>query len=368
MATQHVTARMRGRGRVRLDRIAIVALVVLVFGAAATLLGWDISGWFTKLWNTITSISVGYLVAGVALLTVQTTTTALAWYSILRYAYGAEGVRWRQVLACYATAVALNYVLPANLGTLVMLVMFTTVIAGATFAGVVAGEVVQKIFYSVSGIAVYLYLFLTVSKSFELQFGFIEEHPWATGILLVGVAALLALVGRILKPRVLKWWDQAKTGGAILVHPKQYFGRVVLPEAVSWLAMLGVIAVFLAAYDIPVSFDTLMRIVGGNSVANMTAVTPGSAGVTQGFNVLSLKGVTSSANATAYSVAQQLVSTAWSILFAVAVLVWAFGWTGGRTLVVESYEKARETSAEQSAARKARRQERRARLHGDAEA
>ena len=50
-------------------------------------------------------------------------------------------------------------------------------------------------------------------------------------------------------------------------------------------------AVFLTAYDIPVSFNTLMRICGGNSIANVTSVTPGGAGVNQAFNVASLNGV-----------------------------------------------------------------------------
>ncbi len=61
---------------------------------------------------------------------------------------------------------------------------------------------------------------------------------------------------------------------------------------------------FLAAYNIPVSFHTITRVVAGNSIANATAVTPGGAGVIQGFNVIALKGITSSANANAYSVAR----------------------------------------------------------------
>jgi len=91
----------------------------------------------------------------------------------------------------------------------------------------------------------------------------------------------------------------------------------------------------------------------------MTSVTPGGAGVVQGFNVLSLKGITSSANATAYSVAQQLVTTVWSILLAIVLLVRAFGWSGGKTLVKQSYSEAREKSSEQSAVHKAKRQARR---------
>ncbi len=341
--------------RLHLRGLLIGALILLVLGAAATLAGWDISSWFKHIWDTVTGISLGYLVAGIALLSLQTTATAYAWYSILRYGYPSAEVRWIQVLACYAAAVALNSVLPANLGTLAMLLMYTTIVVGATLAGVLAGMAVQKIFFTAIGTFCYLYLFLTVGGSFSLQLGFVAEHPWATAILLAGGAALIVLVGRVLRRRVEQWWAQAKVGAQILVAPRAFFGRVVLPEAIAWLAMLGVIAVFLAAYDIPVSFHTLMRVVAGNSIANVSSVTPGGAGVVQGFNVLSLKGITSASNATAYSVSQQLVTTAWGILFAILLLVRAFGWSDGKTLVAQSYGQAREKQAERSAERKAKR-------------
>ena len=333
----------------------IGALVTVVIGAAATLAGWDIAAWFKQIWDTVTSISLGYLLAGIALITLQTTATAFAWYSILRYAYPESEIRWIQILACYAAAVALNSVLPANIGTLAMLLMFTTIIAAASFAGVLAGMAVQKIFFTLIGTFCYLYLFLTVDGSFSLQLGFVADHPWATVILIVGLAMLLFLVGRVLRRRLELWWGEAKVGAQILVHPRAFLVRVVLPEAISWVAMLGIIAVFLAAYDIPVSFHTLMRVVAGNSIANVSSVTPGGAGVVQGFNVLSLKGITSTANATAYSVSQQLVTTAWGILFAIVLLIRAFGWSDGKTLVAQSYGQAREKNAEHSAARKAKR-------------
>ncbi len=367
MSTQQAVA--SAPGYVHARRILIIALIIVMIGATATLFGWDLSGWVKHVWDTITSISLGYLLAAVVLITIQTTTTAYAWYSILRFAYPASQVVWIQILACYGAAVGLNTILPANLGTLAMLLMFTTIITAASFAGVLAAYFVQKVFYTVIGTAGYVYLFLTVGGSFDLQFGFVSAHPAATVILFVAGGTLIVLVGRVLKLRVLEWWQEAKEGGGIIVHPKQYLGRVLLPEAISWVAMLGIIAVFLAAYDIPVSFHTLMRVVGGNSIANMTSVTPGGAGVQQGFNVLSLKGITSSANATAYSIAQQLVTTVWSLLLAVVLLVRAFGWSGGSTLVRQSYGEAREKSAEQSAARKAKRQARRHRTPaGDAEA
>ena len=340
-------------------RILIGVLVIVVIGAGATLFGWDIEAWFRHIWDTITSLPLASLLGAIVLITLQTSMVALSWHSILRYGYPDAGIRFVQVLACYAAAVALNWVLPANLGTLVMLLMFTTIIAGAAFAGVLAGLVVEKIFFTIIGTACYVYLFLTVGGSFDLQLGFVSEHPVATAILLAGIVILLFLVAQMLRERIAKWWEQAKVGGQILVHPRTFLGRVVLPQAISWAAGLGIIAVFLGAYDIPVSFHTIMRVVAGNSIANMTAVTPGGAGVTQAFNVVSLKGITSASNATAYSVAQQLVVTVWSIVLAIALLVRAFGWSGGKTLVQQSYSEARQKSAEQSAARKAKRQAKR---------
>ncbi|MET0564368.1 MAG: hypothetical protein ABW114_13115, partial [Gaiellaceae bacterium] len=68
------------------------------------------------------------------------------------------------------------------------------------------------------------------------------------------------------------------------------------------------------------------------------------------FNVASLKGVATSEQATAYSVAQQLVTTTWNIIFGIVLMAWAFGWSGGKRLVSESYEGAKEKTAEQKAA------------------
>jgi uncharacterized membrane protein YbhN (UPF0104 family) len=137
-----------------------------------------------------------------------------------------------------------------------------------------------------------------------------------------------------------------KEGGSVLGSPRRYFGRVFLPEFLAYLAKLGVIAVFLAAYAIPVTFHTVMTVVGGNSIANVVSVTPGGVGVNQAMNVASLRDVTDPATATAYSVTQQLVTTAWNILFALVAVVLVFGWTGGKLLVSESYADAKERAAQ----------------------
>jgi uncharacterized membrane protein YbhN (UPF0104 family) len=353
MSVAAPVAETQTKRRINWRRLLEGAVTIVVIGAAAQLLGWNLRDWFSDFWDTLSTISPAYIVAGCALKTVQTTLTAFAWYSILHYAYPGK-IRWLDALACYAASVALNGILPANLGTLALLLMFTTIIAGASFAAILGAYAVEKIFFTVIGAFVYLYLFLSVGGSFDIKFNFVHERPWATAIFLLSGAYLIYLVLRRLWPKVLTWWEDAKDGGAILAEPRKYFVRVFTPSLLGWIASLGVMAVFLAAYDIPVSFHTLMRIAGGNSIANVTSATPGGAGVNQAFNVASLKGVASSDQAAAYSVAQQLVTTAWNIIFGIVLMTWAFGWSGGKQLVGDSYEGAKAKAAEQKAAREER--------------
>lgn len=329
--------------------LAGIALLVGVLG----LLGVDVRGWLSDLWDALTEVSVEYIVAGLALQTVQTTLTALAWYYILRAAYPAAEVPYRAILAAYAAGVAMNGFLPANIGTFVSLLMYAAIIQGSTFPGVLGGMVVQKIFFTVAGTFVYLYLFLSVPGSFSLQLGWVEDHRAAVALILAGGTFLIVLLVRAFWRRLQGLWQKAKQGGAILARPRDYFLRVALPSFGAWLAKLGVVAVFLAAYSIPVTFHTVMSVVGGNSLANTVSATPGGVGVNQAVNAASLSDVTDPATATAYSIGQQLIVTMFNVAFGAVLVVWAFGWSGGRALVTDSYSDAKRKLEEQKAARAA---------------
>jgi hypothetical protein len=104
---------------------------------------------------------------------------------------------------------------------------------------------------------------------------------------------------------------------------------------------------------IAVTFHTVMSVIGGNSIANVVSVTPGGVGVNQAANVAALGDVTDAATATAYSLGQQLAVTAWNSAFAVALVVWASGWVGGKELVEHSYADAKVKVAEQKEQRTA---------------
>jgi uncharacterized membrane protein YbhN (UPF0104 family) len=333
-----------------------VALLLVVLDLA----GADILGWLESLLETVAEISVQYIVVGLALQTVQTTLTALGWYYILVAGYPESGVRYREILAAYTAGVAMNGFLPANIGTFATLLMYVALIRGATFPGVIGATLVQKIFFTAAGTAVYLYLFLSVPGSFDLQLGGISAHPVATISIVAGGAFLIAVLVRIAWRKFRGLWEKAKQGGAILADRRAYLVRVVLPSFGAWLAKLGVTAVFLAAYGIPVTFHTIMSVIGGNSLANTVSFTPGGVGITQAVNTISLESVTDTTTAAAYSLGQQIIVTAWNVVFATILVIWVFGWTGGKRLVETSYDDAKQKAADEKAQRAARKEAKRA--------
>ena len=116
------------------------------------------------------------------------------------------------------------------------------------------------------------------------------------------------------------------------------------------------IGIFLAAFAIPVTFESVMWVTGSGSLANTVSVTPGAVGITQATNALALDTCCDVAQSTAinYSTAQQLITTAWNVLVALVLVVLVFGWTGGKLLVSESYADAKDKVAEQKAQRAAK--------------
>ena len=352
--------------RSRLTKVVAWLVGVAVAVALLELLGVDVSGWLSDLWDQIKAVPARYIVAGLAVQTGQTAFASLSYYGILSAAYPGE-VEFMPILTAYAVGVAMNGFLPANIGTFVTLLMFVAILPSCTFAGAMAAYLVQKIFFTIAGTFVYLYLFLSVEGSFDENLGNITDHPVASIVIVVGGAFLITLLVRVFWRQVKKLWAQAKQGGAILAQPKRYFTRAFLPSFLSWTCKLIVIGIFLAAFAIPVTFESVMWVAGSGSLANVASFTPGAVGITQATNALALDTCCDVAKdtAVAYSTAQQLIVTAWNQLFALILVVAVFGWTGGKVLVGGAYVDAKARVAEQKEQRAAKRAEKRAEKDGE---
>jgi uncharacterized membrane protein YbhN (UPF0104 family) len=342
----------RGRRAFRAAALlAVAGLAVLLLD----LVGIDLGSWLGALWDALTAVDVEYVLLGLGLQTLDTLLSGLAWVAILRAAYPAPGIRAMPILTCYAVGVAGNDVLPASLGTLVMLVMLMAVIPGSTFPGLVGGQVVHKLFFVLAGGFVYLYLFLTVPGSFRIELGLLSDHRALAVIVPAAIVGVAVILVRVFWSNLRGLWSRAKRGGAILGDWRAYTLRVLLPSLGSWLCKLAVIAVFLAAYAIPVTFHTVMTVAGGNSLANVVSVTPGGAGVNQAVNSATLtREDVDRETALAYSAGQQLITTAWSVTLAVVLVAIVFGWSGGKQLVAASYGEAKERAPDMRRRRHAR--------------
>ena len=149
----------------------------------------------------------GYIVAALILQSGQTLFAGLSYYGILRAAYPGEGqVYSGRSWTAYAVGVAMNNFLPANIGTFVTLMMFTAIIPACTFPGAIAAYLVQKIFFTVAGTFVYLYLFLSVPGSFNENLGNLSEHPGASILIAAGAVFLIVILGRIFWKQLKKLW------------------------------------------------------------------------------------------------------------------------------------------------------------------
>jgi len=290
-------------------------------------------GWLELLFDTLTSVSLPLLALGLALQTTQMVLVALAWRNILRAAYPQGDVQFRPILAYYAGGVGLNSILPASAGTAAMIGLFRSRIRNSTVAGLLGATLVQNIFFIAVSAVVYLWLFLDVAGSFELEFGWFTDHPTASIVILVGGGALLFIAGRTLYTKFRATWNNARDGGEILSDRGAYMKQVVLVEAGSYIARMGVNATFMYAFHVPVSVQNVFLIVAASSISSTIALLPGAVGAQTALATVVLKGVAPASVISNYTVSQSLITTAWNVLVGFTLLSKEIGWPATRALL-----------------------------------
>jgi hypothetical protein len=124
----------------------------------------------------------------------------------------------------------MNSFLPANVGTVVTLLMYVAIIPGRILPASSSGCRAEDLLRARQRIRLRL-LFASVPGSFELELGGPHDHPIRTALIVAGAVILVVLAGRILWPKLRGAWEEAKRGGAILARPGEYAARVVLPRS-----------------------------------------------------------------------------------------------------------------------------------------
>ncbi|MGH2615283.1 MAG: hypothetical protein ACRDJC_08595, partial [Thermomicrobiales bacterium] len=119
---------------------------------------------------------------------------------------------------------------------------------------------------------------------------------------------------------------QMALGGAILRTPRRYALLVMFPTLLAFVLRWGVTGTLLAAFGIPVSLETLLKVNVSHGIARTVQVTPGGFGTTQAFDLVALQGIAPVEVIAAYSLSQAAILLVFNIAFALLALTWAFGW------------------------------------------
>jgi len=310
----------------------------------------DLGSWVAGVFARIGDVSIYWLLAALALKTAESALIGVGWRNILRAAYPSAPVSFKTAWGGAQGGTAINAVTPAQAGTAAMIGIFRKSIPGSSVTGVTSATIVQSLFFTAASalmlIGVAIFRPRTVSKGSPSNEtgGFFASHPVLVPVVVVALIALLYFLWPRLKPWLRTEWQKAKEGAAIFNDWGRYARGVALPSAASFGCRIGVNAVFMAAFSIPVTAFTVFLVASSHMLSGLFAITPGGVGQTQALDVATLRGSAPSGDIAAFSITQDSILTIWNVVLGVIVMTWAFGFRQmkelftkkGRTPAVEA--------------------------------
>ncbi len=339
--------------RQRIIRIVVTLLAIAIVLALLQLVGVDPIAWVRALFRAMGKIPTPYIVAGIASQTINVMLVGLAYVAVWRAAYpGAKKLPIMQIATCFVVGIALNGVLPMSMGSFVMAFMFLAIIPGATAAGVASGFGVHQIFFAVAGVLTYGFLFWRISGALNETIGGISNHLPVLLLILIGLVIGVMVLLKAFKQKAIGAMENLKQGAAILQTPWRYLVGVLLLQVTAYGFELLTSFIFMRGYGIPATVSAVLLNTAANSIATLTAVTPGGVGTSQALTTVALNGIADPATIVAYSLTQQLTLTAWNCVFAALLVVVFFGYKGGKSIVTNSLVQARSEFKEKRAASK----------------
>ena len=326
--------------------LAVVILIVAI--GVVRQLGPDPWSWFAGVWVLIAAIPAPFVVLALTLKASEVALNAAAWNTVLRAAYPDETFGFRRTLGVVQGGVGMFAVIPPKFGGFAVLGLYRAAFPTLSVTGVLATRVVQGISSTILG-TVLLIVFGAASAGFGEQTGwaasvatFSQERPALAAALTLVVCTLIVAAIRRGRDWLREFVAEMAQGGAILRSPRRYLVLVVGPTLLAFALRWGVTGTLLAAFNIPLSLGTLLRVNVSHGIARTVQVTPGGFGTTQAFDLVALGGIAPIEVITAYSLSQAAILFVFNITFGLLALTWAFGWE--RTVrLIRLPARARET-------------------------
>ena len=295
-----------------------------------------------QFFGNLTEIGWGYLLAALALSLALQLCRGHAWANTLRAAYPPREVSEVGVVGSFLVGAGMNGILPAHGGDAIKIVLAKQSVKGSSYPAVISSFAVLGPFDWFMGLVVLLYAItqgllprpprLPHLPAFEISFW--AAHP---GFLLftltvLGIASIVLFA--LLARRAEAFWQHLKQGVAIFREPRRYLREVAAWQAAGWLCRFASFWLFLDAFHIGGSAQTVLLVMSVQAISGALPFTPGGAGAQQALLVATLSGP-AHADVLAYSVGQQIAVTAWSVAIAFGVLLLVFRVTDWRRLIRE---------------------------------
>jgi hypothetical protein len=216
---------------------------------------------------------------------------ARAWHNIVRAAYPADRVRFRDTIGAFLAGVGVGAVVPSRAGELVRLGLLKARLPGATFAGLVSTLLAEQAFetfvkVAVVGVALAFGLGAGVPGS-ALILGPLAHHPLIATLAGAGAALVTAALGVRRRERIRLLLCDARRGFAVFTPPSRYLRGVVSWQILAWALRLASVYAFLVAFHVSASIATALLVVVVQLLAAVVP-TPGGAGSQQAMLVVAL--------------------------------------------------------------------------------
>jgi uncharacterized membrane protein YbhN (UPF0104 family) len=321
----------RKRAMIRIATIALGVAVLLASIAFVRRQSLDPWTWFAEVWVLIAAIPLPFVVLALTFKATEVSLNAFAWKTVLRAAYPDQQITFRQMLGVVQGGVGIFAVIPPKFGGFAVLGLYRVAFPDLSITAVLATRVVQGISSTILG-TVLLLLFGAVTAGlgtggFAASVAtFYTERTVLAAALTAIVVGLMAAALRHGRAWLREFVAEMALGGAILRTPRRYLALVVFPTLLAFALRWAVTGTLLAAFVIPVSLETLLRVNVSHGIARMVQVTPGGLGTTQAFDLVALRGVAPVEVITAYSLSQAAILFVFNIAFGLIALTWAFGW------------------------------------------
>jgi hypothetical protein len=277
------------------------------------------------------AVQPSLLIAGAVVYLLAQAVRTRGWYTILRAAFPqATGLRARDVMRAYLAGAGANAIVPARGGDIIKLALVHRRIEGSRYSTLAATFVPETLFETAIGTGLVAW---ALAKGFlpipdargelpTLDVSLVVEHPFVSAVVAVVVAALGTWVVRRLRAQVGQ-------GLAILGRPRLFLTGVASWQALARLIRLGSLALFMAAFHLPVTVDTVVLVMAAQGGGRIIPLAPASAGLrlamlSYGFVEVTGKTV-DIASITAFTVGVSAVVGVVGLVVSGAILLREFG-------------------------------------------